>query len=66
MFPLAFGPGNVLHRALRPDDIAGVSDLYPEGGFEDDTGSISGRVTKNGQRPVRRARRRLQSRRPAP
>ena len=49
MFPLAFGPGNVLHRALHPDDVAGVSDLYPEGAFEDDTGSISGRVTKNGQ-----------------
>jgi len=48
MFPLAFGPGNVLHRTLRPDDIAGVSDLYPDGGFEDDHGSISGRVTKNG------------------
>jgi hypothetical protein len=49
MFPLAFAPGNVLHRALHPDDVAGVSDLYPEGAFEDDTGSISGRVTKNGQ-----------------
>jgi hypothetical protein len=48
MFPLSFGPGNVLHRTLRPDDIAGVSDLYPDGGFEDDRGSISGRVTKNG------------------
>ena len=48
MFPLAFGPGNVLHRALRADDIAGVSDLYPDGGFEGDRGSISGRVTKNG------------------
>jgi hypothetical protein len=49
MFPLAFGPGSVLHRSLRADDIAGVSDLYPEGGFDDDTGSISGRVTKNGR-----------------
>jgi hypothetical protein len=49
MFPLAFGPGNVLHRTLRPDDIAGVSDLYPDDGFEDDTGSISGRVTKSGR-----------------
>jgi hypothetical protein len=49
MFPLAFGPGNVLHRTLRPDDIAGVSDLYPDDGFDGDTGSISGRVTKNGR-----------------
>jgi hypothetical protein len=48
MFPLAFGPGNVLHRTLRPDDVAGVSDLYPDGGFEEERGSISGRVTKNG------------------
>src|SRR5262245_45312131 len=48
MFPLAFGPGNVLHRTLRPDDIAGVSDLYPDREFEADHGSISGRVTKNG------------------
>jgi len=48
MFPLAFGSGNVQHRTLRPDDIAGVSDLYPDGGFADDRGSISGRVTKNG------------------
>ena len=48
MFPLAFGPGNVLHRTLRPDDVAGVSDLYPDGGFDEERGSISGRVTKNG------------------
>ena len=33
---------------LRPDDIAGISDLYPENGFSDTTGSVSGRVTKNG------------------
>lgn len=49
MFPIAFAPGNVAGRALRADDIAGLSDLYPAGGFEDDTGSVSGRVTKNGQ-----------------
>jgi hypothetical protein len=48
MFPLAFGAGNVSHRALRADDIAGVSDLYPEEGFDDESGSISGRVVKNG------------------
>jgi hypothetical protein len=48
MFPLAFGPGNALHRSLRADDIAGISDLYPDGDFDDDTGSISGRVTKSG------------------
>jgi len=34
---------------LQPDDIAGISDLYPDGGFNEKTGSVSGRVTKNGQ-----------------
>ena len=49
MFPLAFGPGSVTNRRLRADDIAGISDLYPDGGFAADTGSVSGRVTRNGQ-----------------
>jgi hypothetical protein len=48
MFPIAFSAGNVTGRALRHDDVAGISDLYPLGDFEDATGSISGRVTKNG------------------
>jgi len=48
MFPIAFGAGNVSARTPRADDVAGLSDLYPDGGFPDDTGSISGRVTKNG------------------
>lgn len=48
MFPIAFGPGNIANRTLRPDDIAGVSDLYPDGSFSDTTGSLSGRVTANG------------------
>ena len=48
MFPLAYGPGNAMHRSLRADDIAGISDLYPDGDFDERTGSISGRVTKNG------------------
>jgi hypothetical protein len=49
MFPIAFAAGTTAGRALRADDIAGISDLYPDGGFKEDTGSISGRVTKNGQ-----------------
>ena len=49
MFPIAFSPGNINGRSLRPDDIAGMRELYPEGGSADDTGAISGRVTKNGQ-----------------
>lgn len=48
MFPIAFGPGTTTGRVLRPDDIAGVSDLYPESGFERDTGSLSGQVTRDG------------------
>jgi carboxypeptidase family protein/matrixin len=48
MFPIAFGSGNTSARAPRADDVAGMSDLYPEEGFSGDTGSISGRVTKNG------------------
>jgi hypothetical protein len=49
MFPFAYGPANTQMRTLRADDVAGISDLYPDGGFLDDTGTISGRVTKNGR-----------------
>ncbi len=49
MFPIALGAGDISLRSLRPDDIAGVSDLYPAAGFTDNTGSISGRVTRRGQ-----------------
>jgi hypothetical protein len=48
MFPIAFPPGTVTGRMLKPDDIAGVSDIYPDGNFNAATGSISGRVTKGG------------------
>jgi hypothetical protein len=49
MFPIAFSIGSIAGRTLKADDIAGVSDLYPDGGFETITGSISGTVTKAGQ-----------------
>ena len=49
MFPIAFASGTVAGRTLKADDIAGISDLYPDGGFATSTGSISGRVTKDGQ-----------------
>jgi hypothetical protein len=49
MFPIAFGTGNIADRELQPDDIAGVSDLYPDGGFRDDTGVARGRVTRGGR-----------------
>jgi hypothetical protein len=48
MFPIAYPAGNVSARTLRADDVAGVSDLYPDGGFNDATGGVSGRVTRNG------------------
>lgn len=49
MFPIAFVAGTTLGRALRPDDMAGISDIYPNDAFRRDTGSISGRVLKNGR-----------------
>ena len=48
MFPIAFGPGTITGRILRPDDIAGISDVYPDGDFRTRTGTISGHVTKGG------------------
>jgi len=49
MFPIAYSPGSTAGRQLRADDIAGMSDIYPGPAFRSDTGSISGRVTMNGQ-----------------
>lgn len=49
MFPIAFPPGSVSDRRLKPDDIAGASDIYPASGFSRDMGSISGRVLLNGR-----------------
>jgi hypothetical protein len=48
MFPIAFTSGSIAGRTLKADDIAGISDLYPDGEFSTD-GSLSGRVTKDGQ-----------------
>ena len=48
MFPIAFASGSIAGRTLKADDIAGISDLYPDGDFNTD-GSLSGRVTKDGQ-----------------
>ena len=49
MFPIAFTAGSIAARTLKADDIAGVSDLYPDGDFDREKGSVSGRVTKDGQ-----------------
>lgn len=49
MFPISFGAGNVADRELQPDDVAGVSDIYPAGGHRASTGAARGRVTLNGE-----------------
>jgi predicted Zn-dependent protease len=49
MFPIAFSAGNTADRTLKADDIAGLSDIYGTSTFSRQFGSISGRVTKNGQ-----------------
>ena len=46
MFPISLGRGEIADRVLQPDDIAGVSDLYPEGNFDDTTGGVRGRVSR--------------------
>ena len=33
MFPIAFAAGSIAARTLKADDIAGISDLYPDGDF---------------------------------
>jgi len=49
MFPIAMSAGTIAERVLHPDDIAGISDLYPTAAALSETGAIVGRVTKNGQ-----------------
>ncbi len=48
MFPIAMPAGTIADRVLYPDDIAGISDLYPAAGQQSTTGSLTGRVTKDG------------------
>jgi hypothetical protein len=47
MFPIAFSAGQI-NRVPRADDIAGISDLYAGASFRSSTGSITGKVTRNG------------------
>lgn len=49
MFPIAFAAGNIAGRTLKADDVAGIADLYPQPSFTRETGTLSGRVTKNGR-----------------
>ena len=46
MFPISIGRGAIADRMLQPDDIAGISDLYPEGNFEDTSGGVHGVVRR--------------------
>ena len=46
MFPISFGRGSIRDRELQPDDIAGISDLYPAPEFRDETGIARGRVVR--------------------
>jgi len=48
MFPISLGRGSIQDRELQPDDIAGISGLYPDGGFAETTGAISGRIVRDG------------------
>jgi hypothetical protein len=49
MFPVAFSAGSTSDRRLRPDDIAGITDIYPRGNASSRRlGSITGTVTKGG------------------
>lgn len=49
MFPISLGAGNIADRELQPDDVAGVSDLYPDGDFRARTGAVRGRVLRGGR-----------------
>jgi hypothetical protein len=48
MFPIAYPSGNILDRALQPDDKAGLADIYGAPSSSRETGSIAGRVRLNG------------------
>jgi hypothetical protein len=48
MFPIAYPPRNILDRELKPDDIAGIQDLYGTPAVSQQLGQVTGRVTLNG------------------
>lgn len=49
MFPIAFPAGNVSDRTPKPDDAAGIGELYASSDFNRRFGQITGRVTLNGR-----------------
>ena len=48
MFPISYGSGIILDRALHDDDRAGLTDIYSNTASNRALGSISGRVILNG------------------
>ncbi len=49
MFPIAYAPGSLVDRTLKPDDVAGIQDVYRTPAFRQDLGAVSGRVTLAGR-----------------
>jgi hypothetical protein len=49
MFPISLGRGSTVDRTLQPDDVAGVSDLYPDASYRASTGAVRGRVLRTGR-----------------
>jgi len=49
MFPIAFPGGNIDDRIPKPDDLAGLGDIYGATDFHRDYGQATGKVTLNGR-----------------
>lgn len=49
MFPIAFPAGNIDDRRPKPDDVAGLGEVYPASTFSRQFGQMNGRVTLNGR-----------------
>ncbi|MDA1306916.1 MAG: matrixin family metalloprotease [Acidobacteria bacterium] len=49
MFPIAYSAGSTEDRTLKADDRAGITDIYCTSEADQQTGSVSGRVTLNGE-----------------
>lgn len=49
LFPIAFPAGNIEDRTPKPDDLAGLGDIYASAAFNRQFGQVSGRVTLNGR-----------------
>lgn len=49
MFPIAFPAGNIDDRVPKPDDAAGLMEIYPSSTASRQFGQIAGKVTLNGK-----------------